>query len=163
MQSKQELEKWYEEPDKWGYFSNEYDALRLQKILFILGWGKKRYDRVLDIGCGEGFITEHLPANEIHGLDISNNALNRLPQNVTPVDKPIGKYDLVISTGTLYAQYDHEYIYKLIMESASQYVLIAGISDWLIEKNFGAEIQKLHFPYRQFTQKIALYAVETRP
>jgi hypothetical protein len=49
------------------------------------------------------------------------------------------------------------------MESASQYVLIAGISDWLIEKNFKAEIQKLHFPYRQFTQKIALYAVETRP
>ena len=57
MQSKQELEKWYEEPDKWGYFSNEYDALRLQKILFVLGWGKKRYDRVLDIGCGEGFMT----------------------------------------------------------------------------------------------------------
>ena len=163
MQSKQELEDWYEEPDKWGYFSNEYDEMRLQKILFMLGWGKKRYDRVLDIGCGEGFVTQHLPSNTIHGLDISNNATSRLPSNVLAVSSPEGKYDLVVSTGTLYQQYDHEAIYNLIMESASQYILIGGISDWLIEKEFGAEIQKIHFPYRQFTQKLSLYAVETRP
>ena len=163
MQSKQELEKWYEEPDTWGYFSNEYDEMRLQKIKFMLGWGKKRYDRILDIGCGEGFVTQHLPSDVIHGLDISDNAMSRLPANVKSVSAPEGKYDLVVSTGTLYSQYDHEAIYKLIMESASQYVLIGGIEDWLIAKNFGVEVQKMHFPYRQFTQKLSLYAVETRP
>lgn len=163
MQSKQELEQWYEEPDKWGYFSNEYDEIRLKNIIYMLGWGKKRYDRILDIGCGEGFITQHLPSEVIHGLDISDNAMGRLPSNVKPVSAPEGKYDLVVSTGTLYSQYDHEHIYNLIMQSASQYILIGGISDWLIEKNFGAEVQKMHFPYRQFTQKLSLYAVETRP
>lgn len=163
MQSKQELEKWYEEPDKWGYFQNEYDEIRLKNIKYLLGWGKKTYDRILDIGCGEGFVTQHLPSDVIHGLDISENAMNRLPSNVTAVSSPQGKYDLVVSTGTLYSQYDHEAIYKMIIESATQYVLIGGIADWLIEKQFGAEIQKMHFPYRQFTQKLTLYAVETRP
>lgn len=163
MQTKQELEKWYEEPDKWGYFSNEYDEMRLQKIIYMLGWGKKRYDRILDIGCGEGFVTQHLPSDVIHGLDISDNAMSRLPENVKAVSAPEGKYDLVVSTGTLYNQYDHEAIYQLIIKSASQYILIGGIADWLIEKDFGAEVQKMHFPYRQFTQKLSLYAVETRP
>lgn len=163
MQTKEDLELWYSEPDKWGYFSNVEDKRRLEKIIYMLGWGKKIYKRAIDIGCGEGFITEHLPAEEIHGLDISDNALNRLPDNVLPVQEPIGKYDLVVSTGTLYAQYDHEAMYKLIMSCASEYILIGGISDWIINKDFGHQIQFIVFPYREFTQKLTLYAVETRP
>lgn len=160
MQSKQELEDWYSEPDRWGYFNNPEDQKRLEKTLFMLGWGKKQYKRAIDIGCGEGFITHHLPADEIHGLDLSDNALTRLPQNVKAVKEPIGKYDLVISTGTLYAQYDHEAIYKMIMSCASEYILIAGISDWIINKEFGKQIQMSVFPYREFTQKMTLYHVE---
>ena len=127
----------------------------------MLGWGKKQYKRAIDIGCGEGFVTTHLPADEIHGLDLSDNALTRLPPNVTPVSEPQGKYDLVISTGTLYQQYDHEGIYKMIMSCASEYILIAGISDWIINKEYGRQIQMSIFPYREFTQKMTLYHVET--
>ncbi len=85
MQSKQELEDWYSQPDRWGYFNNPEDTKRLEKILFMLGWGKSHYKRAIDIGCGEGFVTTFLPADEIHGLDLSDNALARLPQNVIPV------------------------------------------------------------------------------
>ena len=161
MQSKQELEDWYSEPDRWGYFNNPEDTKRLEKILFMLGWGKSHYKRAIDIGCGEGFVTTFLPADEIHGLDLSDNALARLPQNVTPVSAPQGKYDLVISTGTLYQQYDHQSIYQMIMSCASEYILIAGISDWIINKDVGKHIQMSIFPYREFTQKMTLFHVET--
>jgi trans-aconitate methyltransferase len=160
MQSKQELEDWYSEPDRWGYFDNHMDGVRLKQILRLLGFGKKRYSRAIDIGCGEGFVTRHLPADEIHGLDLADNALKRLPQNVTPVSAPKGKYDLVISTGTLYKQYDHEAIYKLVMESASQYILVGGIQDWLIDYDFKSKVEFTIFPYREFTQKLTLYNVE---
>lgn len=160
MQSKQELEDWYSQPDRWGYFNNPEDTKRLEKILFMLGWGKSQYKKAIDIGCGEGFITQHIPADIIHGLDLSDNALTRLPKNVEAVKEPQGKYDLVISTGTLYAQYDHEAIYQLILSCASEYILIAGISDWIINKDFGKQIQMCVFPYREFTQKMTLYHVE---
>jgi len=163
MQSKEELEDWYSEPDRWGYFNNQEDMIRLKKILYMLGWGKKRYKRAIDIGCGEGFITQHLPADEIHGYDLSDNALKRLPPNVTPVSEPDGKYDLVISTGTLYPQYDHEAIHKMIMSCASEFILIAGIEEWLVPKDFGVQMQFNTFSYGEFTQKITIYAVETRP
>jgi hypothetical protein len=162
MQSKQELEDWYSEPDRWGYFNSQEDMIRLKKILYMLGWGKKKYKRAIDIGCGEGFIAQHLPAEEIQGLDLSDNALSRLPANVIPVSEPQGKYDLVISTGTLYKQYDHEAIYKTIMSCASEFILIAGIEDWLIEYDFGVRLQFNVFSYREFTQKVSLYALETR-
>jgi 2-polyprenyl-3-methyl-5-hydroxy-6-metoxy-1,4-benzoquinol methylase len=55
----------------------------------------------LDIGCGEGFITEKLPAAEIYGLDLSDNAMSRLPQIVKAVTKPEGKFDLVIVARTV--------------------------------------------------------------
>ena len=161
MQSQHDLEDWYSQPDRWGYFNNPEDNNRLSRIISMLGFGKKHYNRAIDIGCGEGFITQHLPAEEIHGYDLSNNALSRLPQNVKSVTQPEGKYDLVISTGTLYSQYDHERIYEMIMGCASEYILIGGIASWIIDKGFGREINSDAFPYREFTQKITLYHVET--
>lgn len=159
MQSKQELEDFYKNQDPWGYKTNPEDANRLKQILFLLGWGQRSYKRALDIGCGEGFITTKLPAEEIHGMDISDNALTRLPQNVKAVSQPEGKYDLVITTGTLYQQYDHEKIHKLIVQSASKYVLIGGIADWLVNYSYGKQVHFHCFNYREFTQKLTLYDI----
>lgn len=161
MQSKEELEDWYSEKDRWEYNTTKDDQIRLYEILTALATGKETYARAIDIGCGEGFITQHIPADLIHGLDLSENALNRLPSIVESVKYPHGEYDLVISTGTLYSQYDHDSIYKMIMSCASEFILIGGITDWLIEKDFGTKIYEMSFPYRGFTQKITLYHVET--
>ena len=135
----------------------------MKYILDILKFGKPKYDRALDIGCGEGFITQNLPATIIHGYDLSTNALNRLPQNVIPCPTPFGKYELVITTGTLYFQYDHETINKMILQYAEKYVLVAGIQEWLINYSYGKELKTITFPYREFTQKLTLYELETRP
>lgn len=160
MQSKQDLEDWYNIPDQWGYFTNEEDTKRRDFILSMFEVGHY-YQRTLDIGCGEGFITHKIPSNVIHGLDLSNKAMQRLPSNVIGVNEPSGKYDLVISTGTLYPQYDHQSIYNMIMASASQHILISGISDWLIEYNFGTIIKSINFNYREYTQKTTLYAINS--
>lgn len=159
MQTKQDLEEWYSKPDQWGYFNNPEDERRLKNILNVAGWGKRVYRKAIDIGCGEGFITRHIPAEQIHGYDFAQNALNRLPPNVIPVTQPEGKYDLVLCTGVLYQQYDHEAIYNLIMQSAEKYIVIGGIESWLIQKNFGKQLYSMTFSYREFTQKVTLYEV----
>jgi trans-aconitate methyltransferase len=156
MQTKQELEDWYAKPDQWGYFTNPEDEKRRTLLLSMLDCGYY-YERALDVGCGEGYITEKIPAHTIHGLDLATNALARLPKNVIPVQKPHGQYDLVVSTGTLYAQYDHKAIYECIMDTAKEHILISGIGDWLIPYDFGNPLRTIKFPYREFEQHATLY------
>jgi len=156
MQTKEELEEWYDSHDPWGYETNKEDSIRLKKILSLLD---KKYHKALDIGAGEGFIARHLPADMISGIELSETAKSRFPANVVPIKEPIGQYDLVISTGTLYQQYDHKAIYDTIIKSATHHILVGGIKDWLINYDFGKEIKTIEFPYREFIQKITLYEV----
>lgn len=158
MQSKNEIENWYIKPDPWGYETNVDDQIRKEKILSIL---PNKYNMSLDIGCGEGFITKDLPSKEIYGYDLSDNATLRFPKNVIKVSSFEKRYDLVISTGTLYPQYDHKKIYDMIMNSATNHILIAGIEDWLIPYEFGNKLNEIVFNYRQFKQKITLYEISS--
>jgi hypothetical protein len=158
-QTQQQLEDWYSNPDPWGYQNNADDRKRLNFIINMMGWGYRHYKRALDVGCGEGFVTQHIPADEIHGMDISTGATSRLPHNVKRVEAPVGKYDLVMSTGTLYQQYDHESIYRTIVQAADRFILIGGISDWLVNYDFGRQIHMVVFPYREFSQKLTIYEV----
>jgi hypothetical protein len=155
MQTKEELENWYAIPDPWMYLQTEDDIKRKSIILDLLN----KYKRALDIGCGEGFITTDLPAIDIHGIEISDNAAHRLPWNVKRVHQPEGVYDLVMTTGTLYQQYDHAQIAEWIRRAAYRHVLIAGIKDWLVPYNFGTPIASKEFKYREYTQSVILYEV----
>jgi hypothetical protein len=156
MQSKEELEHWYRNADPWAYETTQDDLNRKQIIMDML---TIRYRRALDIGCGEGFVTRDLPAIDIHGIEISDTAASRLPWNVKRVHEPEGFYDLVMTTGTLYQQYNHEQIAEWIRRSAYRHVLVAGIKDWLIPYNFGTPIAAKEFQYRQYTQSVILYEV----
>ena len=156
MQTKEELESWYKNPDPWAYESTHDDLIRKENLLNML---TLKYRRALDIGCGEGFVTRDLPAINIHGIEISDIAASRLPSNVKRVHEPVGIYDLVITTGTLYQQYNHEQIAEWIRRAACCHVLIAGIKDWLIPYKFGIPIATKEFQYRQFVQSVVLYGV----
>ena len=162
FKTKEEMELFYENPDPWGFFQEtEHEKRRLDRTLHIVGWGFRTYQRALDVGCGEGYITRQLPAMEIHGMDISEKALSRLPPNVKPVSQPEGKYDLVISTNTMYAQYDYERIYETIMSAASRFIVIGGFSDWLINKDWGRQVHFVVIPYKYDTMKISIFEVAT--
>ena len=155
MQSKEELENWYLREDPWNYKTTEDDYFRKEKILSLL----KKYDKALDIGCGEGFITKDLPANEIFGIELSDNASLRLPSNITRLIQPVDTYDLVMTTGTLYQQYNHHQITNWIKQSASHHILVGGIKDWMMWSDFGKIINEIEFQYREYTQIIRLYEI----
>jgi hypothetical protein len=153
-QSKEQVERWYEKPDRWGYWSSEEDRVRKEQILSLLD----TYETALDIGAGEGFITEDLPAKKIYAIEWSDTARARLNERII-TDVPNAKFDLVVSTGTLYAQYDHEEMAELIKKYAGKHILISGIKDWLIDHDFGQKLKEIEFEYGQYTQRATLYLV----
>jgi len=155
MQTKEELENWYLREDPWKYKTTEDDYFRKEKILSLL----EKYDKALDIGCGEGFITKDLPANKIFGIELSDNASLRLPSNISRLIQPAGTYDLVMTTGTLYQQYNHQQITNWIKQSSSHHILVGGIKDWMIWSDFGKIINEIEFQYREYTQIIRLYEI----
>lgn len=156
-QTKEMLEDWYSKPDQWNYFSNEDDAKRKEKILSVLG--KTKYKKGLDVGCGEGFIAQSLPCKEIFGYELSDNACLRWDKKIKRVEVVSEKYDLVVSTGTLYNEYEHESIAETIRSSASKHILIAGIKELILPYEFGKLISETEFEYRGFTQIVKLYEV----
>ncbi len=161
MQSKQELEHWYQNPDPWAYKTNPDDLKRKAEIIMTLNDinNFQEYNKAVDIGCGEAFVTTSLPAKLIHGIEISDKAAERFPSNVIRVLQPEGKYDLVMTTGTLYQQYDHSQIKDWMISCASKHILVAGIKDWLIHYDFGKVILEKEFQYRQYTQRLVIYEV----
>lgn len=162
MQSKEELETWYRNPDPWNYKDNPQDLKRKAEIIMALNEVNSfnEYERALDIGAGEGFVTCSLPAKEIHGIEISDTAASRFPDNVKRIIAPcMKKYDLVMTTGTLYSQYDHKQIKNWIVESSTKHILVGGIKTWLIDYNFGKIIFEKEFQYREFTQRIIIYEI----
>jgi hypothetical protein len=155
MQSKEELEAWYKSEDPWSYRTNPDDQGRKERILHAL---PGRYKRALDIGAGEGWITQDLSADEIHGLEISDEAASRFPKNVKRVSVPVGKYDLVLATGVLYRQYDNQQVLNWISKHASKIILVAGIKDWLVDlSSLGEPVYVKEFSYREYTQEVRVY------
>jgi len=159
MQSKDELERWYIHPDPWQYKATQDDLKRKANLIMILSEISKgiQYERALDIGAGEGYVTQDIFAKNIFGIEISDLAASRFPSNVKRIHQPEGKYDLVLTTGTLYSQYNHKQIADWIQQSASKHILVAGIKDWLINYSFGKIIHDSEFSYRQYTQKVIVY------
>jgi trans-aconitate methyltransferase len=157
MQTKYQLEEWYKSPDPWGYQTNPEDDKRKRIILDVLN-DYAVFDRALDIGCGEGVITKDLPAKEIHGLELSDNASLRLPKNVKRIAEPKGEYDLILLAGVLYEQYDYQLFHDWVSKHAVNIVLTCNIASWEIN-NLPKEKQVLEkeFDYREYKQKLRVF------
>ena len=99
-----------------GYGGYKYDG-RWQGMSakFIQHYDLKPGDRVLDIGCGKGFLlydmVQALPGLKIAGLDISSYAVeNSMPEvrpflqvgNATSLPFPDKSFDLVLAINTLH-------------------------------------------------------------
>lgn len=153
MQSREELDEWYANPDPWGFQTNPADADRKARILAAIKRPGPKYKRALDVGCGEGWITKDLPAALIHGLEWSTKARARIPAPVVAVEEPEGKYDLIVVSGVLYAQYDYKSIHDLVPKHAGKgaVVVTCHIKDW--EYPLPGEPEHTEeFPYREYTE-----------
>lgn len=165
-QSKESLERWWKTPDAWGYKINPDDADRKERILkacrkFAPEGG---YKKALDIGAGEGWITKDLPADEIWGYEISDTAASRWPEDVRRLKGldylERGTFDLVTLCGVLYKQYDWSTMIVIAVAAAAAgaKVVTCNIKSW--EKYHFLEDMKLYeeeFPYRQYTERLAIY------
>jgi len=119
VQSREELERFYEDPDPWEYDDTPDDAERLARLLDALP--ERDYDRTLDIGCGNGFVTARLPGREVVGVDLSEKAVAHAARRAAAAGRrdiaflarslfacspeELGTFDLVVITGVLYPQY----------------------------------------------------------
>lgn len=163
MQSKQELEESYKHGDAWDYRTNPEDYKRREYILGIINTFIKDSQRAIDICCGSCFITEFIPSKEIHGIEIADNAAKLFPNNVKRVFEPQGKYDLVVSTGCLYTQYDWKSIVKKVNDAADNkaIIVLSNIEAWEVPEAIksikGKQLFEARFPYREYHQKVRVF------
>ena len=111
-QTQQELDDFYAAPDPWGYYNNPHDTIRKARILAALP--RHDYQTALDIGCGNGFITNDLPAKQVIGLEFSEKAVTWAKEHAAPQveyrqgsifdlpDLNLPPMDLVVITGVFY-------------------------------------------------------------
>ena len=167
------MEKWYEKPDPWGYESNKEDLTRRAMLLSVIP--QKRYERVLDIGCGDGFITQRLPGESIIGVDLSANAIahaqSRKLSHIEFLQKSIFElpetewnhcFDLIIITGVLYPQYigkGHLLVYTIIDEllKPGGHLICAHIFEWYKCRFPYITITREYYRYREFSHILEVY------
>jgi SAM-dependent methyltransferase len=119
LQDAEHLDALWADPDPWGYEGTADDEMRVARLITYLP--RREYERTLDIGCGNGYLTAHLPGAEIVGVDVSERALAWAEQRVDreppgrftfrarsifdldPAE--LGTFDLVVAAGVLYPQY----------------------------------------------------------
>jgi hypothetical protein len=157
-QSREDIEAWYANPDPWGFQTNPADADRKARILAAMKRPGPKYKRALDVGCGEGWITKDLPAALIHGLELSETARARIPSPVVAVEEPSGKYDLILVSGILYAQYDYRGVHELVAKHAGKGCVVVTCHIKDLEQPLPGEPELVEeFPYREYTEIIRRY------
>lgn len=172
VQSADELDDWYSTEDPWGYESNEEDAQRKRVLLSELP--KRPYQRVLDIGCGNGFITRELPGDQVIGMDISGKAIKFARKHASARTQFVvgsvfsmsetvsGPFDLIVITGVLYPQYVGNalsVVYQNLMERLAPEGILASvhIDDWSRARFPLLRLSEHFYPYREHTHRLEIY------
>jgi SAM-dependent methyltransferase len=115
QQVREFMEGLWQRGDPWDFESSEYERLRCEHLLKMIDG--QHYARVLEIGCGAGYLTRLLGplAHRLVALDISQAAIDRaraLGEGSTAVDfrvanimdyKPHvdGPWDLIVFSDTM--------------------------------------------------------------
>lgn len=174
IQSPRELDEWYSTDDPWGYEKHPDDIMRRRLLLSELP--EREYKSVLDIGCGNGFITKHLPGENVTGIDLSEEAIRIARKHEIsriryiagsifdlPRIFPREKFDLIVITGILYPQYigrANTLVYILIDQVLAEGGILASvhIDEWLTARFPYFTIATKFYDYRQFLHRMEIYA-----
>jgi protein-L-isoaspartate(D-aspartate) O-methyltransferase len=145
---------------KYGYGGMRYDGRwRVVAEAMAKHYGLKAGDRVLDIGCGKGFLlydlTQAVPGIAVSGVDISAYAIENAKPEVQPC-LTIGhanhlpfadrSFDLVISINTLHNLYCYD------LEKALKEMQRVGRKHrYLCVESYRNEEEKVNLLYWQLT------------
>jgi len=172
IEEAEKLDAFYSNEDPWGYRTNTEDAKRRAVLLAELP--RRNYTATLDIGCGNGFVTMHLPGQKVLGIDLSSKAIEHarrqedgrvsfVPMNLFDLDPgKIGRFDLVVITGVLYSQYIGKaslLAQTLIDRVLSEDGILASvhIDDWYQVRFPYLLAKQISYPYREYTHLLELY------
>lgn len=172
MQDINEINRWYSTPDPWEYEKNEDDLRRRDYLLKFLK--DKKYNNVLDIGCGNGFITDSLPGLNITGVDLSDKAIEiansrnekknikYLCKSVFNISELNSKFDLIIITGVLYEHYlgnSRSFIYSIINDLLidNGTLISVHIDNWYKFRFPFLLTNEFFYDYRELIHRLEIY------
>lgn len=175
-QSLQDLDAFYGTEDPWSYDTSPDDHRRIEALRESLP--RIPFQRTLDIGCGNGFVTVHLPGRHVVGVDLSPRAIEWARARAKRIGKQIDyriasvfdidrvvdahSFDLVVVTGVLYEQYigkSHDLIAlkidRILREGG--YVALVHIAEWYRAGLPYRLIDRQIYQYREYSHIIEVY------
>jgi len=121
-------------------------------------YGLKVGDRILDVGCGKGFLLYELtrvaPGIEVHGIDVSGYAIANSKDEIrdrlmlgSATSLPFGDkyFDLVISITTLHNLHNYD------LEAALREIERVGKNKYVCVESYRNEVEKANLLYWQVT------------
>ena len=146
---------------RYGYGGYTYDG-RWREVADHMAahYGLKAGDRVLDIGCGKGYLlyefTQAVPGIEVAGIDISDYAIENAKEEVKPhlragnaTDLPYGDagFDFVVSLGTLH-NLEISGVFRALAEMER---VGKGLRKYFMVESFRNERERANLLYWQLT------------
>ena len=158
--AKQLGRRYWDGPRQFGYGGYYYDG-RWKPVAqaLIKHYKLKPGQRVLDIGCGKGFLLYELktlmPGLQVTGIDISRYALKNSKKEIRPflrlgtackLPYPDGYFDLVISLNTLH------FLYIYDLERAIREIeRVKRGGSYIVEESYRNEVEKNNLLLWQLT------------
>ena len=144
-----------------NYGGYKYMPGRWEKVAKAMAdhYGIKPGDKILDVGCGKGFLlydfTLVVPGVEVHGIDISQYAIDNSKEEVrdrlqvgsaTRLPWPDKHFDLVYSLNTLHNL--HAYDLDLALREIER---VGKKNKYICVESYRTEVEKANLLYWQVT------------
>lgn len=145
---------------KTGYGGYAYDGRwRSVADAMVAHYGIKPGDRILDVGCGKGFLlydfTQAVPGVEVAGIDVSRYALEHAVEDIKPFLQEASaaklpfrdkSFDLVLSINTLHNLHCYD-----LHDALKEMERVGRRHKYLCVESWRTEEEKVNLLYWQFT------------
>lgn len=173
IQTALEINAHYKSEDPWGYYGNKHDSAR--KKILLSSVKEFSFVKALDVGCGNGFITESFPARSIVGVDVSEEAIKEAQRRSANPNieyqacslfqlspDQLGLFDCILITGVLYDQYIGKslpLVYRLLdnLLRENGILISVHIDEWYLARFPYSRIHKQRYKYREFNHVLEIY------